>query len=402
MAEEAEETVCGLSSCALVCPANVTDFQSQYNCEESARNEGVITLKFLTGEFGKWLESTAQRFSAERPDVNVEVVVVPMSELSPNIVNEATSKTGLLDGFITPPGVMGSIVEEDGWADLKPFIEESTTNTKDWSDILLSYRKWISQYQDRILMFPLDGDVLSLFYRKDALEAFDLGVPRTWDEYNEVAAALHGKVFKNNTLVGSCIGRVKGCAGAYWANLVLSSMTQTSGTSSGHLFDTRDMKPLLGEALIKALELMEGQAQYGADGEFYDCVRINDQINDGTCAMTYNWGNTFVVHQNERSVFADPSFELGVARTPGSTMVLDRTTMKLVPCDSERCPFGTYYEDIGIVNEAPYLAFGGWYVYNTRGTAVCSLTFRQPYGRIDVSHSSNTCFFVSLFVCVLL
>jgi len=50
----------------------------------------------------------------------------------------------------------------------------------------------------------------------------------------------------------------------------------------------------------------------------------------------------------------------GVAPTPGSSMVLDRETMELVPCDESRCRFGKYYEDIGWVNRAPYLAFGGW------------------------------------------
>lgn len=362
MAEDIRGYTCGLSSCELVCPSNITDFQSKFSCETSAQHEGVVTLKFLTANFGSWIESTANRYTWERPDVSVEIVVIPLSELSPNIINEATSKTGLFDGFITPPGVMGSIVEDNGWADLKPYIEASTRLTEDWSDILLSYRKWISQYQDQILMYPLDGDVLSLFYRKDVLEAFGLQVPRTWDEYNEVAAATHGTVFNNQTLTGSCIGRVVGCAGAYWANLILSSMTQTLGTSSGHLFDSANMTPLLGEALLQTLEWMEGQAKYGPEDEFNDCVPLNDRILDGSCVMTYNWGNTFAVHLNNGSVFTEPGYELGVARTPGSTRVLDRDTMKLVPCDSDRCRFGTHYEDIGWVNHAPYLAFGGWYV----------------------------------------
>lgn len=360
MAEDIGKNTCGLSDCTYVCPSNVTDFQSDFDCTESARTEGIVTLKFLTGEFGAWIESAAKRFNEERAGVNVELVVVSLAELSPNIINEAISKTGLFDGFVTPPEVMGSIVQEEGWADLSPYIESSTSRIQDWSDILLSYRKWISQYQNQILMFPLDGDVLSLFYRKDVLEEFGLEVPRTWDEYNDVAAATHGKVLKNQTLTGSCVGRAVGCAGSYWANLVLSSMTQTSGTSSGHLFDSSDMAPLLGEALIQALEWMEGQVKYGSEDEFYDCVPLNDQINQGSCVLTYNWGNTFAVHLNEGSIFNAPGHELGVAPTPGSTKVLDRATMKLVPCDAERCRYGTYYEDIGWVNHAPYLAFGGW------------------------------------------
>lgn len=112
---------------------------------------------------------------------------------------------------------------------------------------------------------------------------------RTWDEYNTVAAAVHGKVFNNQTLIGSCIGRLKGCAGAYWANLVLSSITQYRGTWEGHLFDSADMKPLLGEAFEKMLEIMEIQARYGPADEFEGCVDINaDYMNDGSCVLSYS------------------------------------------------------------------------------------------------------------------
>lgn len=320
----------------------------------------VVTLKFLTATWGAWIETVAERFSKERPDVNVEIVQVSLAELSPNIINEATSKTGLFDGFVTPPAVMGSIVQEDGWADLTDYIDSSTANALDWSDIFLSYRKWIAQYQEKILMFPLDGDVLSLFYRKDVLDEFGLQVPRTWDEYIDVAAATHGKVFKNRTLTGSCIGRQIGCAGSYWANLVLSSMTQQKGTSDGHLFDSADMTPLMGEAFMKTLELLEYQAMYGPANEFEGCVDINESgIKNGTCVLSYNWG-TFKIQGTPGSVFRDGDAEMGVAVTPGSTYVLDRKTMELVACDKDICPFGTYYDDIGWVNRAPYLAFGGW------------------------------------------
>lgn len=368
MAEEVDSI--GLTECETICPSNLTDLQERF-CPEEVQDEiieevvpalrpNMVNLKFMAGTRGSYLTSAAESFSASRSDVNVEIVLVDMPDMSPNIINEARSKTGLFDGFLTPPGVMGSIVEEDGWADLKPFIEETTERTQEWSDILLSYRQNIAQYQDQILMYPLDGDVFTMLYRKDVLEHFGLGVPRTWDEYSAVAKAVHGKTFKNQTLDGSCIGRMPGCAGAYWANLVLSSMTQSAGTDSGHLFDSRNMRPLLGEALPQALEWMEEQVMHGAKDEFSKCIGLNSQINQGTCALTYNWGNTFVAHLTEGSVFREPGYELGVARTPGSTKVLDRETMKLVPCDAKRCPFGTYYDDIGWVNHAPYLAFGGW------------------------------------------
>lgn len=154
-----------------------------------------------------------------RGQVQVEVVQVPVSELFPNIENEAESQIGLYDGFFTGPGVLGSVVDHEGFADLTDYIQESADRSKDWLDVLLGYRQEIAQYEDKILMYPLDGDTLSLFYRKDILDAFGLKVPRTWDEYNQVAAATHGKVWNNQTLVGSCVARKTSCSNAYWANL---------------------------------------------------------------------------------------------------------------------------------------------------------------------------------------
>ena len=201
----------------------------------------------------------------------MDFVVVPFSQLFPDIINEAASKIALYDGFVAPPSVAGGIVEHDGWADLTGYIQESAANTAGWSDILLGYRKWVAQYQGKIIMYPLDGDLLTLYYRKDILEHYGLKVPRTWDEYSAVAGAVHGQTYENQTLVGSCIGRVVDCAGAYWANLLISSLTQAQGLYSGHLFDTEDMTPLAaGAVLEQVLRWLEEQVKYGpSDGRFW-------------------------------------------------------------------------------------------------------------------------------------
>ena len=214
------------------------------------------------------MNSTALTW-ARRMNDRVKIEFVASRKLSPDIINEASAKTDLYDGFLTPPLVSGSVVALQGWADLSPFIQEQADRLSDWTDIFLRYRKWIAQYEDTIIMYPLDGDSLSLFYRKDILEHFNQTVPRTWDEYEAVAAATHGQVYEGETLSGSCVGRTLGCAGAYWANLLISSMTQTLGPWSGFLFDTEDMKPLTGEALEEALYLLEMQVKYGPDDGKY-------------------------------------------------------------------------------------------------------------------------------------
>lgn len=77
----------------------------------------------------------------------------------------------------------------------------------------------------------------------------------------------------------------------------------------------------------------------------------------GECVLTYNWGNNFKRYLEAGSQIAG---KYGVAPTPGSSQVLDRATMKFVQCTKELCPYGEYFEDIGWVNRAPYMAFGGW------------------------------------------
>jgi multiple sugar transport system substrate-binding protein len=229
---------------------------------------------------GKWIGSSARDFEEYRKGaVSVEVIDVPWEQMLGDVVNEAVSKIGLYDGFVTAPMVGGSVVGHDGWADLTAFIGETLERTKDWSDILLGYRKYIAQYEEQIIMYPLDGDLLSLFYRKDILHHFNLSVPRTWDEYSHVAQQTHGKVFDNKTLVGSCVGRE--CANDYWLYLLLSQMTQTHGSWSGHVFDTRDMRPLTGPALEQAIQWLEDHVMYGPNEEHEKCTALNAEYMNG-------------------------------------------------------------------------------------------------------------------------
>ena len=201
-------------------------------------------------------------------------------------------------------------------------------------------------------MTPFDGDLLHLYYNKEILDYYNFQAPRTWQEYNDIAEQIHGNFFPptNKTLMGSCIGRQPQCAGPYWAMQVLSSMTQTTGSSEGSLFDTKDMSPLLNDALVETLKIFEKQHRYGHPKELEKCIGIN--MSDDDCALTVNWGNVFLQDMIPG--------KLGIDRVPGSQTVLDRETGMLVTCTKELCPNAEYYDDIGFVNYAPYAAFGGW------------------------------------------
>ena len=233
-------------------------------------------------------------------------------------------------------------------------------------------------YDNVVRTIPLDGDYILMYYRKDLFEAFNRTVPRTWDEYSDAAKFFHNRTYfpdgvtpiapldENNEpqqIQGSCVGRLERCANSYWARLILFSMPQNQGTSSGALFDPENnMKPLLGEAMVQALRHMVNQARFdNAEGQFGGCLGYNRAVfTSGRCAITYNWGDQI---QSMGDVSFQQSYvsdKTGVVRTPGSTRILNRETLALEDCTAQSCPYGTFYEDIGTVNYAPYAAFAGW------------------------------------------
>ena len=69
----------------------------------------------------------------------------------------------------------------------------------------------------------------------------------------------------------------------------------------------------------------------------------------------YDWGGSFKGYLSESNLLRG---RFGVAPTPGSTQILDRETGQLTACTKETCRYGDFYDDIGWVNRAPYMAFG--------------------------------------------
>ena len=159
------------------------------------------------------------------------------------------------------------------------------------TDVLLALRTHVTSFEDKVYLILLDGDTHTLYYRKDILTHFGLPVPRTWNEYIDVARQVHGQTFKNKTLSGSCVSRVQGDHAQYWSHLILSTITQKDGTETGSLFNTADMSPLTGEAMVEMLRIQEEQAKYGTSNEFTDGLNtvMNGAMNAGECVLTYMW-----------------------------------------------------------------------------------------------------------------
>ena len=324
-------------------------------CHTCPQNVLILLDKSSSTEVFDFLSYHANLYNVENPNISITI------KTTLNLRNQLLTAKDW-DASIFPSQLVGSLVDHGVLWDMGPFLE--TSSTLQWAEILPFFRGSSAVYheetdsEDRAVtrVIPLDGDILSMYYRRDLFEEYNVTIPRTWGEYNEAAAFFHGKALGPNgaPLFGSCVSRINECGNEYWASLILSSMTQTFGTSSGFLLNPTTMRTLLGPAMEETLRIMREQLQYGHDDELSgDCRQPNLAFNQGMCALTYNWGD---------QISSSSSFvgEIGVAPTPGSNRVMDRHSRKLVDCTESKCPYGVYYEDVGIVNRPSYSAMGGW------------------------------------------
>ena len=220
----------------------------------------------------RWNADDYFRYTNGRVKVNIQLVPT-MPQLFEEIENDARSGGSLFDAYYTNPVILGSAAMLGGFLDLTPYIRSSPY--ADWTDVLLALRTYVTSFEDRTYIVLLDGDTHPMFYRKDVLQAYNLTVPRTWNEYIEVAKAVHGETFNGIELSGSCISRIQGDHALYWYHLVLSTITQTQGTSEGSLFDTSDMTPLTGNALAEMLRIHEEMSKYGTpDGKLTTLIYL--------------------------------------------------------------------------------------------------------------------------------
>jgi len=304
-------------------------------------------------------------------NITIELECLGYNELHEEILADAKLKTGYYDGFMFGPFLTGEMVKVGGLHDLTPYVQQGGAYDLRWNDMFRFNREHAAVYDNKVVMIPLDGDVLSFFYRKDLFEKYDKQPPKTWEEYTELAKFFHGKVEplpgsssnETVTLSGSCVGRKFRCQEEHWIILILSSMTQHTGTKTGFLFDTSNMEPLLGEAFVETIRFTEEQFAYGADNEMEGCFDSTNiaKMNSGQCAMTYGWGDSFT----EGAKGPPTSFVsglIGTAQTPGSPVYLDRLSQKLAQCTGATCSCkgDDAASTNACLNVAPYTAFTGW------------------------------------------
>ncbi|KAL6750953.1 hypothetical protein V8C86DRAFT_758078 [Haematococcus lacustris] len=308
---------------------------------------------------------------------------VPYSAAGPEVILELQGSP-LRDGWILAPEITGTVALYKGFADLGPLIRQVPESMMHYNDFLPFYRLVSGVYNKKIIGLPMDGDNFLLYYRLDLFQRYQLDVPQTWSDLLDMARLMNGTDTDGDgrpDLFGACLDMMPKCKISFYVAGIAASYIQNNGTQSGFWFDPDSdgslLRPLMGntEATWAVLQLLLDLQPYMPRD--LTCADSHPVFQAGSCLMTFDWGGVF--RATRTSNISRPGM-LGIAPLPGSTQILDRTTLKLVNCTPALCPMAQPYRTTRLapnvtrtlpgawVNTAPFAAFGGW----TAGVAASS------------------------------
>jgi multiple sugar transport system substrate-binding protein len=317
--------------------------------------DGVtVNVMTQTGAIQEPLQRRAPDFE-KLTGAKINVIAVPFSDLYQKVLTDWASGTNSVDAAVFAPQWMVDYVAGGYLEDLGGRIAKD--KDIEWNDIGAFFRDFSSSFGGKTYLVPLDGDFHMLYYRTDVFEKAGLKPPTTWDEYLADAKALNGKDFNGDGQkgFGSCIAKKRNAQSYWFVTDVVSSMTQSKGTSQGTFFDTKDMKPLINnEAFRAALDFLKESSKYGPPDELnMDVSDTRPLFTSGKCALNLDWGDVGVLAIDPKT--SKVIDKTGATIMPGSKQVLNWSTGKLEACTKDNCPYA-----IDGVNHAPYAAFGGW------------------------------------------
>jgi hypothetical protein len=213
-----------------------------------------------------------------------------------------------------------------------------------------------------------DGDFFVPLVRLDLLEKHDLPLPNTWEEVVTYAKFFHGTDLNDDgdsNDFGFChFPRVGAGFWDWWFPETMYSTwatyDQTKGISEGFFFNEDTMEPNIGEGFRRSVEIWKDLWKYGGDG-------CNSNFIEGRCAIGFAPPGCFKgiflspdgVSRKDANgtVVWRPTMKSGLYAEPyrfkpfGSTVVFDKATKQMTPCNVDLCPMAEKVPPWGHFND---------------------------------------------------
>jgi multiple sugar transport system substrate-binding protein len=279
--------------------------------------------------------------------IKTRLTEAPFAQIRTKVIAENLAKSGALDTIEMSPAWLpdfadqGVIIPIDSY--IRKYRAQSTVN-----DLHPLYRA-LGRYKGRTWGFFDDGDVWCLYYRKDVFanrqlrNAYrrrhnrDLRVPRTWDEFNQVAQFITDQMAPR--VYGTGMGRALGNPGNQFY------FFQQFRANGGRFFNPRTMKAEINNAIgVRTLQQILAQNRASPPGiAKLDFVSGWGLWLQGKTAMIMAWPPTGRISENISQ--RDKAFaflpksrivgKVGYARVPGENGEHAGSFIKAVMATSE-------------------------------------------------------------------
>lgn len=265
-----------------------------------------ITLKIIIDSLPV---VAGQRFIAanfeKETGIKVEILEVPYGELKEKIMLDIIGGSGEFD-LVCPDGAWAAEVMASGYIiKMDDFIKELKADSQyDFDDLVpggLEFCKWDGSWYG--LPSTLHSNAY-LITRKDLLEKAGFGVPRTWDEFDEIAEYFTGYVDPETgeeVDYGTITpGQRDDPIIMAWMNRMLSMGGAIDGLGIGSLWDS-NFEPTFhrGPGLEAAKLLMKHLIEYGPPGPTSVTWGTQTEVYmSGRAAMIAAWDVLFADFEN--------------------------------------------------------------------------------------------------------
>lgn len=331
--------------------------------------EGVTITVFTQN--GPFIAKPVRMFAPDweaKTGGNVEMVNAPFGQLYEKMYSSFAMGQQRFDLIIYSISWQASFAQNGFLQPLDKFIEQD--DQLNFDGILPIYRQ-MGSYKGKTYSVTLDGDNHIFYYRKDALEneeyqqqfkdeyGYELPVPpRTWEQHRDIAEFFDGWDWDNDGEEESGIVEAmrKGDQ-AYWTFFSRAAgYCAKPGQPGGLFFNPSNMKPLINNSChVRALRDWLEAKEFSVSGNInMGSGEIRNVFIAGEAAMAIDWGDIGVMAATSDE--SKVQGKVGYSIMPGSQEVWDYKKKEWIDCTKEgyKCSDGNR-------NQAPYLAFGGWF-----------------------------------------
>lgn len=269
----------------------------------SASTGDNVTLTFWTNQDKQGaLDPVVEAYKEVNPDVTIEVSYYDTSSIKDACKVAAASDT-MPSMWFNWGGSLASYYKDAGVTyDLTAYAEENN-----WDEQFTSSSLALSTFDGELIGYPTAYDVVGIYYRKDIFEQYDLEVPTTFEEFEQICETL-----KENGVTPISTAGLNGWHVMRLVELFVEMYAGEDGHDALNSFtDSWDSQPVI-DALTKYQEFCD-KGYFPAGFVTADPSDTMLSMYSGECAMTMEgeWNdNTILAADQDLSqygVFAFPN-----------------------------------------------------------------------------------------------